>query len=161
METTAADFRLRHFVEEMGLLWEGMGIPRMTGRIVGWLLVCDPAHQTAGELAHALAASKGSISTNTRALIQMGLIERMALPGKRATYFRISEGAWPRFVLTEHARMGLFREAADRGLSVLADAPEARRARLNEFRDLFLFLEREYPLLLQHYAEWRAAREAE
>lgn len=159
MESMSADVRLRHFVEEMGLLWEGIGVPRMTGRIIGWLLVCDPPAQTAAQLAAALSASKGSISTNLRALVQMGLVERISLPGERATRIRIANGAWLRLMLGEHARMALYREAADRGLDLLSDAAPERRARLLEFRELFEFLEREYPLLLQHFAEWRAARE--
>lgn len=159
MTRSDVDVRMRHFVEEMGLLWEESGIPRMRGRIIGWMMVCSPARQTASQLAEFLSASKGSISTNTRALLQMGILERVAVPGERATYFQISEGAWQRFIMAEMDRITLFREGAERGLALLADAPDERRSRLLEFHDLFSFIEREYPLLLQHYAEWQATRE--
>ena len=154
------DLRVRHFVEEQGLLWEGSGLPRMTGRILGWLLVCQPAEQTAAQLAEALTASKGSISTSTRLLLQLRLLERVSLPGERSTYFRIAEGAWGRYIMAEHSRVTLFREGAERGLALLEGRPAEQRARLLEFRDLFAFIEREYPLLLEHYAQWRADKES-
>ena len=44
----------QHFVEEVGLLFEHAGLPRMAGRILGWLLICDPPHQSPGELAEVL-----------------------------------------------------------------------------------------------------------
>ena len=65
----------KHFVEEVGLFFEQSGMPRMAGRILGWLLISDPSHQTTSELAEVLLASKGSISTMTRLLIRIGLIE--------------------------------------------------------------------------------------
>ena len=43
------------------------------------MLICDPPAQSAGELADVLGASKGSLSTMTRLLIQVGLIERAGL----------------------------------------------------------------------------------
>src|SRR5262245_10612167 len=80
---------LRHFVEEMGLHFEYGGIPRMAGRIFGHLLVCDPPEQSAEELARSIQASRASVSTMSRLLIQTGLIERQVFPGKRHDLFRI------------------------------------------------------------------------
>ncbi len=68
----------------LALFFEEMGFPRMAGRILGWLLICDPPEQSAGQLAGVLQASKGSLSTMTRLLIQMGLVERVGLPGSAA-----------------------------------------------------------------------------
>ncbi len=145
----------RQFVEEQGLLWEGSGLPRIAGRILGWLLICQPAEQTAADLASALSASKGSISTNTRLLLQLGIIERTSRLGQRAVLYRIAPGAWGRVVRNEQARVTLFREGAERGLALLDGVAGAERTRLEEFRDLFAFIEREYPLLLEHYKVWR------
>ena len=85
------DHRLeeRRFVEDFSLYFEQMGYPRSAGRILGWLLICDPPVQSTGELADALGASKGSRSTMTRLLIQVGLIERAGMPGRRRDYSRI------------------------------------------------------------------------
>ena len=150
----------RQFVEEQGLLWEGSGLSRIAGRIIGRLLICLPAEQTSAELARDLSASKGSISTNTRLLVQLGIIERTSRLGQRAVLFRIAPGAWGRLIRNEQARVTLFREGAERGLERLADVPGAERTRLEEFRDFYAFIEREYPLLLEHYEESRTLPES-
>ena len=86
---------------------------------------------------------------------QLGIIERTSRLGQRAVLYRIAPGAWGQVVRNEQARVTLFREGAERGLALLEGAPAAERARLEEFRDLFAFIEREYPLLLEHYKAWR------
>jgi len=62
----------KRFVEEVGIFFEQSSLPRMAGRILGWLMISNPPHQTTGELTQALLASKGSISTMTR-LLSSGL----------------------------------------------------------------------------------------
>jgi DNA-binding transcriptional regulator GbsR (MarR family) len=47
----------------------------MAGRILGWLLISDSPHQSSEQLVNGLEASKGSISSMTRLLIQINLIE--------------------------------------------------------------------------------------
>ena len=76
------------FVEEMGLWFEKFSMPRMMGRIYGWLLICENPQQSSQEIGDAVGGSKGSVSTNTRVLVQFGLIERIGIPGKRAIYFQ-------------------------------------------------------------------------
>jgi DNA-binding transcriptional regulator GbsR (MarR family) len=66
---------VERFIEELGMQFElEAAAPRMLGRVLGWLLVCDPPEQSAAELAERLQASKGSISTATRLLLRMGMI---------------------------------------------------------------------------------------
>lgn len=138
---------MEHFVEEVGLFFEQNGLPRMAGRILGYLLIADPAQQTSDELAVALQASKGSISTMTRMLIQFGLIERVGVPGDRRDYFRLRPDAWTNMNRTKLDQLTLFRSLAERGLEVLGDAPPQQRARLEDMRDTFAWFERELPLL--------------
>ena len=54
------------YVEDFGLMFEGFGLPRMVGRALGALLISDPPELSAEELAEALRASRGSISSATR-----------------------------------------------------------------------------------------------
>ncbi len=142
----------KQFAEEVGIVFEQTGIPRMAGRILGWLLVSDPPHQSMEQLTEALMASKGSISTMTRFLIRIGLIERLSLPGVRRDYFRLRSDAWQHMVgrgLTEEIRM--VRQLAERGLELLSDKPLVTRKWLEEMLDVYTFLEREFPPLL---ARW-------
>ena len=78
------------YIEETGLVFEGFGMTRMAGRILGYLLVCDKDEVSFDEIRKALHASKGSISGTTKLLINVGMVEQVSLPGDRKTYFRIS-----------------------------------------------------------------------
>lgn len=78
------------FIEQMGLIAQGEGLPRIAGRMIG-LMVFDDGPFSFTELAIALQVSRGSISTNARILEQIGVIERITKPGDRQDYFQLTE----------------------------------------------------------------------
>lgn len=146
----------REFVEEFGIVMAQTGLPRMAGRILGWLLISDPPHQSSEQLVKGLEASKGSISSMTRFLIQVSLIERMSLPGIRRDYFRIRADAWPNMIrrgLEDEIKM--VRQLAERAMELLADKPPLTRRWLEEMCNVYNFLEREFPTLLERWAQQR------
>ncbi|MEE8469745.1 MAG: MarR family transcriptional regulator [Dehalococcoidia bacterium] len=145
----------QRFVEEVGLHFEQAGAPRMAGRIVGWLLICDPPHQSTGELAEALLASKGSISSATRLLIQMGMIERISLPGQRRDYFSIKPNSWDEMMKRRMAVVTDLRVIAERGLQLLEGKDLRVKRRLEEMRSMYAFWERELPALMERWEEER------
>jgi DNA-binding transcriptional regulator GbsR (MarR family) len=144
----------KQFIEEMGIFFEKTGFPRMAGRIWGWLLVCDPPEQTAAQIAEALQASRGSISTMTR-LLQIWAIERVGVPGKRGGCYRIKPGSFVKLLHTEAGMFSEIRSLAERGLEALENEPPEVRERLIEGRDLFAFVEKEYPLLIEKWQQQR------
>jgi DNA-binding transcriptional regulator GbsR (MarR family) len=151
MKVEERRFEEKHFIEDAGLLFEESGHPRMAGRILGCLLISDPPYLSANEIAVTLQASKGSLSTMTRLLMQMGLIERVAVPGDRRDYFRIKSGAWTQLVRQEVYELAALRQLTERGLSLLEGQDSEIKERLEEARDLFAYLEREYPTLIAHW----------
>jgi len=142
---------LHQFVEEFALAYEAAGIPRTAGRILGWLMVCDPPEQTASQLVEALGSSKASISTMTRLLVQMHLIERVPRRGSRQDYFRIRPGTWSERVKNGLAGLSLYKSLAEKGLRLLENAPPERSERLQEMRDLYAFFEEELQGLFDRY----------
>lgn len=147
----------KQFTEEMGIFFEKTGFPRMAGRIWGWLLVCDPPEQTAGQIAEALQASRGSISTMTR-LLQIWGVERIGVPGKRSGCYRIKAGSFVKLLHTEAGMFSEIRSLVERGLEALKNEPLEVRERLIEGRDLFEFVEKEYPLLIEKWQRQRKKR---
>lgn len=141
----------KHFIEEVGLLFDQLGLPRTAGRIMGWLLVCEPPHQTMDELTEALGVSKSAISTTIRMLIQVRLVERISLPGERKDHYRISDDAWTNAWNARMAQVTVMRQLAERGLNLLPEENLARRQRLETMRDMYAFFERELPLLLTRW----------
>jgi DNA-binding transcriptional regulator GbsR (MarR family) len=145
----------KHFIEDVGLLFEESGMPRMTGRIVGWLLICNPPHQSLPELAEILQASKASISTMTRLLIQMGLIERVGLPGHRRDHYRLKPDAF--YSIFQHnleeIKSGL--QLAERAMTLVGNQPAELKHRVRQVHELYAFFDREYPALLERWEKER------
>lgn len=153
---------IERFVEELGILFElEAGTPRMVGRTLGWLLVCDPPEQSAAELAEILQASKGSISTATRVLLRLGFIERVRFRGERFDRFRVQPEAWDEFFWREE-QFKMPRRVFRLGLDALIEEPPARRARLEELDAIYAWWEERMPKLREEYlADRRGARSAE
>jgi len=148
--------REKDFVEQAGIVFEQTGLPRMSGRIFGRLLIANPPYQTFNELAEALMASKGSISSMTRLLIQIGLIERFTIPGERHCCLRLRPDSLRNMIqrgLEDEIKM--FRQLAERGLDILAENAPPARTWLEEMHTTYTFLEGEFPALLESYEELR------
>lgn len=158
MTADAHPERAHQFVEEVGLLIERMGMPRTAGRVLGRLLLCDPPQQSSAELARYLGASKGSISTSTRMLMQFGLIERVPVKNTRASYFAVQPATFDRAMAFEAAYTAESRQLLERGLGLFADRPAAASARLRALHSLFALYERELPRIIDL---WHQEREKE
>jgi DNA-binding MarR family transcriptional regulator len=130
------------------------GFPPMAGRLLGYLMICDPP--TIDQLAEALMASRSAISGAVKLLEGYGLVVRTRRAGERVD--RVSpraEALEPRNFDSRlfEEQAALFRE----GVALLADAPPARRAPLEELLALAEFLGERLPQVL---AEWREHRTA-
>lgn len=142
---------IERFVEELGILLElEAGTPRMVGRTLGWLLVCDPPEQSAAELAEMLQASKGSVSTATRVLLRMGFIERVRFRGERFDRFRAQPEAWDEFFWRDE-QFKTPRRVLRLGLDALVGESPARRARLEELDSIYAWWEERMPKLHEEY----------
>jgi len=144
---------LARYIEDVALFWERQGLPRIAGRIVGLLMVCDPPHRSAGQLAEELGASKASVSNMTRLLLTGGSIEAVAVPGDRATYYALTPDSLERKLERRVAAMVSFHALAQRGLDLLDGAPPERSARLRRVASLYAFMERELPALLERWRQ--------
>jgi DNA-binding transcriptional regulator GbsR (MarR family) len=139
----------KHFVEDISLYFEQMGLPRTAGRVLGVLLICDPPAQSLTDLCEILQTSKSSISTTTRLLTEMGLIERVASPVPRQVYFQFKPGGWLVFIRQRLKLWASLHQIAEQGLDLLEDREPTLRERLQEAQDMFSLIEDELPTLLE------------
>ena len=139
------------FVEEMGQFLGSLGMTPMSGRMWGWLLICEPAEQTAADIAGALHASRGAISGTARILATAGLVRRTTRPGDRREYFSAPAEALDSMLASAGALYRQMREIAERGLAATADRSPAARARLQEFHDVMAFVEHEVPRVVRTF----------
>ena len=144
------------FVEEMGQFLASLGMTPMAGRMWGWLLICEPPEQTAAEIADALQASRGAISGTARILATAGMIKRSTRRGDRREYFSAPPETFDSFLEGAGRIYRRFREMAERGLEAIADRPASSRARLQELRDVFAFVEQEVPVVVDRFLSERA-----
>ncbi|MEV4598546.1 transcriptional regulator [Amycolatopsis sp. NPDC049253] len=105
------------------------GLPPITGRVLGWLMICDPPEQSAGAIAETIGASRASLTSNMRYLTAIELIRRVRKPGDRTTYFRIEDDAWRKVVHRKLAGLSTFTTIARDGLDLTGDGPRSERIR--------------------------------
>jgi DNA-binding transcriptional regulator GbsR (MarR family) len=139
------------FVEEMGQFLGSLGMTPMAGRMWGYLLICDPPEQTAAQIADALHASRGAISGTARLLAGPGLVRRQTRPGDRREYFSAPPEALDSMLASAGAIYHQMGAIAERGLAATTDRSSESRARLEEFRDVMAFVEREIPRLVAEF----------
>ena len=148
-------FEEKHFVEDISFYFEQMGLPRTAGRVLGVLLISDPPAQSLTDLCALLDASKSSVSTTTRLLVEMDLIERVPSPVPRQVYFQFKPGGWAVFVRQRLRLWASLHQIAEHGLDLLQDRDPALRDRLQEAHDMFSLIEEELPMLLKRIEEER------
>jgi len=153
------DNELREYAEEIGRYFADKGLPRTVGRVIGWLLVCDPPHQSTDQLMDVLQASRGSISMAMQMAVQTGAVERYAVPGSRKTYYRFRPGFWLREAEEKARNAAEWRRLTGRGLDLLAGRPDDQRRRLEEAHEMYAFLEEEYSRIEERWREHRKALE--
>jgi DNA-binding transcriptional regulator GbsR (MarR family) len=152
--TGSIDELLWQFVSASGELFsKSYGLPPMTGRVFGWMLVCDPPEQTAAQIVEALGASKGAVSTATGMLVRFRFVERLRVRGERADRFRLRPGVWDDQIVDQGA--GAARALIALGLKALADAPVARRARLEELDAFYDWWLGRTPALIEEWQEYK------
>ena len=141
----------RRFAEEFGVLGESMGMPRMVGRLWGWLLICDPPQQSSADIAQGLGVSRASVSIATRLLVAAGFIRRSTVLGGRGHYFEAEADPQAFMRLPAEERFRALRRQLERGLEILDDSEGPRGARLRAARDFYGYVEREMRRLMAAY----------
>lgn len=131
-------------IERVGRWWETIG-SRSAGRILGWLMICDPPHRSAAELAEELQLSTGSVSTQTSTLERIGFLDRVTFPGDRASYYVLKPNVWFDLMKTEMGRLEQLRQLAQSAADVL---PTERPDRVTELSQTSEFLIQEWPDLM-------------
>jgi DNA-binding transcriptional regulator GbsR (MarR family) len=142
----------RRFAEDVGLAMAQLGMPPAFGKLLGWLLICEPPSQTSAQLAQALDLSKASVSTGMRMLEGPGLVRRVPLPGHRGhAYELIPDGM---IKATDTGKnYDIMRVLMDKGLALLDDPSAPRAQRLKISRDFYAFIAERLPLLVAEFKQ--------
>lgn len=140
-----------HFAEDMGVVMEHAGIPRIAGKIYALLLITHKPYLSADEIALMLRASRASVSTMSRLLQRSGLVEKVGVTGERKTHYRLKPGATADLLRGSLSQITDFRQAIQHGLTLVRDRSSQAGQRLQELHDFYDFFEREFPLLIDRW----------
>ena len=145
----------RQFIEDAGDTLEEHGLPHMAGRVLGALMICVPPQMSMDELAKQLQASKGSISSATKMLLRLGIIEKISMPGHRRRYYRPRPNLWSDLFAQQMGYLKEHHVLADQGLKTLAGESLEMKERLIEMQVFFDFVEKEFPGFAQRWEKQR------
>lgn len=135
-------FATLQWIERVAVFWtEQSGLPPITGRIVGWLMICDPPEQSAGQIAAGIGASRASLTSSVRLLSAIGLIHSFRKPGERVVCYRIDDNAWELTLRRRIASLTSFRQITTDGLTMLG-AENPRAARIRAADEIYAWAER-------------------
>lgn len=108
---------VNHFIEQMGIIAQSDGLPRISGKILGLFLVEDGPFSFQ-EIAERLKVSRGSVSTNTRLLENLRVIDRVSKMGQRGDFFQLAEDPYAKLLQGVSQRM-------EKSIAVLTETRKA------------------------------------
>lgn len=133
---TSVDAVRSGFIEQMGLLAQGEGLPPAAGRIFA-ALVFDGETIAFSNLAVDLKLSRASVSTSMRLLEERGLVRRSRRPGDRQDYFEIAPDAFDAMLASARRRIDSVKREIDATIAALPSSEEGPRQRLSRFSDFY------------------------
>lgn len=131
LEETRAEF-----IEKIGLMAQGEGLPRIAGRLLG-LLVWDGTAVSFGELAKQLQVSRGSISTASRILEERRMIKRVAKAGQRQDYFQLSDNPYAKMFEAIADGLDRAQDDIDETLNAIPAGQKEIKARVEAYGDFY------------------------
>lgn len=154
----------RTFVEKVAEYYHvNDGMPHERGRVVGWLMICEPAAQTADDIARTLGVPRAAVDRIVDQLTPendpVSVFERTgALTGNYTV--RLRENSWAPKVRGIFAEFPDFHSIARKGLTGMraAGASEERLRRLATMERFLGFVSTEMPAILERYERQRTAK---
>lgn len=139
------------FTDHVGRFYaERYGFPPVTGRLIGYLSVCDPMQQTINEIANTLLTSRSAINNAVKQLETQGLVNRTRPAGTRADLISFNTDGWKHtgFDPSEYTQTAtLLRE----GLALLQTHQTDQRQGLEIATSLNEFMAERLPQLYEEF----------
>jgi DNA-binding MarR family transcriptional regulator len=147
----------RQFVEAHGLFFEGLGLPRIGGRILALLQLAE-APLTLDDIAGSLEVSRASVSTNTRHFVTLGLVDIVSPIGERRTFYQWSPQAWERRVTLARSLFSSVGNFARMGVAAVGDQRPAATERFLKAQRFAGFMDGHLGEALARWEEVEAGR---
>jgi len=147
------------FADHVGRFYaQRYAFPPVTGRVIGYLAVCEPMQQTINEIADTLLTSRSAINNAMKQLEVQGLISRTRPAGSRSDLISFNPDAWKNsgFDPSEYIEMAaLIRE----GLEILDNKPSTRREALESSVSLNEYLAERLPVIYKEFTAYHQQKQ--
>lgn len=133
MKTVAAP-QAKPYLDHAEELVRRVGLPSGMGRLVGWLLIAEPACQTPPEIAKAVELPVEVVRQELEALVTAETLDRVEMPGRAEACFALK----PIDQLLERRvrQIETMCQLIDEGLALPGQSPEVTD-RLESFRGVY------------------------
>jgi DNA-binding transcriptional regulator GbsR (MarR family) len=142
------------FIDRMGLVAEADGLSRIAGRIMG-LMVLEGGPLSFSEIGERLDVSRASVSTNTRFLERVGVIERVTVKGSRQDHFRLAKAPYARLLEGSIARMKKAEDVVTEAKAGISPEDTERRRRLEDLGTFYATLAETFEALVARFDDRR------
>jgi DNA-binding MarR family transcriptional regulator len=145
---------ISQFVERFAGVLANSGVPSMSARVMGRMLVSPSGVMTAAELAESLQISQPAVSAAVRQLLQVSFISRERLAGSRKDHYRIREDVFAAILERRNLALDEWESSSRSGADLFGpDTPVG--SRLTEAAEFFAFIREDMDQLIKN---WRAQR---
>jgi DNA-binding transcriptional regulator GbsR (MarR family) len=127
------------YIKQFMAFGAAFGLPPSVAKVLGYLLICEPARQTAEQVQTALNLSVGAVSAALTMLSQGTLANRIKIPGDRHIYYELEPLGWQRAFEKRMATLEYGQQIAEAGLVLNKDNP-----RLIAMRDMYAYFTAEF-----------------
>ena len=143
---------ISQYVERFAGVLVNSGVPTMSARVMGRMLVSPTGMLTSAELADALQISQPAVSGAVRQLLQVGFISRERIPGSRKDHYRIREDVFSAILERRNNSLAEWESTSRSGADLFGPDSTVGR-RLTEAADFFAFIHKDLEHLIKN---WRA-----
>lgn len=148
---------ISQFVERFAGVLANSGVPSMSARVMGRMLVSPSGTMTAAELAESLQISQPAVSGAVRQLLQVSFISRERLPGSRKDHYRIRDDVFAAILERRNDALGEWESSTRSGADLFGpETPVGHR--LAEAADFFAFIREDLNQMIKNWRTNHPAR---
>lgn len=138
------------YVERFAGVLANSGVPTMSARVMGAMLVSPDGTMTAAELADLLKISQPAVSGAVRQLLQVSFISRERQPGSRKDHYRIRDDVFAAILERRNLALSEWESTSRSGASLFGeDTPVGHR--LTEAADFFAFIHADMDQMIKNW----------